>query len=63
MTNDDTKIDKTVNFSNLPKFKRLYNEAIKDNKTEFLFGDKPVLVSFAKYVIQYFESIRIRREL
>lgn len=37
--------------------KRLYDKAIRDGKTEFIFGGHVLLVSYAKYLLEYMQSI------
>ena len=37
------------------EFKRLYTAAIAANATEFEYHGQPVLVDFAKYVVEYAE--------
>jgi hypothetical protein len=41
--------------SDLPKFKRAYNKAVKDNQTSFMFSGNKFLVKYAKYVIEYLQ--------
>lgn len=35
------------------KFKKAYKEAEKNNQLSFMFEDKEVLVTYAKYLIEY----------
>ena len=48
----------TINFDKqtLKLFKQKYNLAIKNNKKSFFFEGNEVLVSYAKYVIEYVED-------
>lgn len=38
------------------EFKELYEEAVKKKKDQFLFKELPILVSFAKYFIEYYDG-------
>jgi len=38
------------------KFKKAFETAEKAGQTEFTFEDKPVLVTYAKYMIEYLSS-------
>ena len=49
----------SVTDATLPKFKKLYNEAVRTEKTSFMFEGQEVLVAYAKYLIEYTE---LRRE-
>jgi hypothetical protein len=40
------------------EFKKLYNKAVKEEKTQFTFKDQPVLVAYAKYVIEYLNTLK-----
>jgi len=42
--------------ANFKKFKELYEEAVKKELKQFEFFEKPVLTSFAKYVVEYFDG-------
>lgn len=37
-------------------FRKLYDEAVKDGKEMFIFEGHDVLVSYAKYVLEYLEK-------
>lgn len=41
----------------LPKLKRLYNKAIKEGKSEFEYHEQTLLVSYAKYLIEYLNTL------
>ena len=41
----------------LKRFKRQYNLAVKYNQTQFTFDEQQVLVSYAKYYIEYLERL------
>lgn len=47
-----------INFTRrkLVEFKRLYNQAVIDKKEQFLFEGHEVLVSYAKYMIEYLDG-------
>jgi hypothetical protein len=45
----------TITTENIARFKRAYNKALKTGKESFMFEGNEVLVSFAKYVIEYAE--------
>ena len=49
---------RNIKSTDMPKFKRLYKEAKDNDKTEFKFKGATVLVSYAKYVIEYFDSMK-----
>jgi hypothetical protein len=38
------------------KFKKAYKEADKEGKLSFIFEDKEVLVTYARYIIQYLSN-------
>jgi hypothetical protein len=40
----------------LTKLKRLYNQAVAEKKEIFIFEDKELLVSYAKYLIEYLDN-------
>ena len=40
----------------IKEFKALYKKAIEEEKAIFIFQGKEVLVSFAKYVLEYVEE-------
>lgn len=40
------------------QFKELYETAIKNKKDYFIFNNKPVLITYAEYVIEYLNSIK-----
>lgn len=42
-----------------PKLKRLkkaYDQAVKENKTSFMFEGNELVVGYAKYLIEYLDS-------
>jgi len=43
---------------NYPAFKRLYEKALKEGKEIFIFEGQEILVSYAKYVVEYVEMTR-----
>jgi hypothetical protein len=45
-----------VTNQNIARFKNLYDKAVKENKTSFIFDGDEVLVSFAKYLIEYADT-------
>jgi hypothetical protein len=45
-----------ITAENLPRFRNLYNKAVKEKQTQFIFDGQEVLVSFAKYLIEYSET-------
>jgi hypothetical protein len=49
----------SITIENLKKFKTAYNAARKGKKEQFEFEGAQVLTSYAKYVIEYFEKIRL----
>jgi hypothetical protein len=46
-----------VSKHDLPKLKRLYNKAIKDGKSQFKYGNTILLVTYAKYLIEYLNTL------
>ena len=40
----------------IKQFKKLYKKALKEDKQIFIFQKRKVLVSFAKYVLEYFKN-------
>ena len=46
-----------INLENIDKFKFLYNDAVSKGNEMFVFEDKDVLTSYAKYVIEHFNNI------
>jgi hypothetical protein len=46
----------TLSYTDLPEFKALYKKALREEKNEFLFKNQRVLVSYAKYLIEYLNS-------
>jgi hypothetical protein len=47
-----------ISLEDLKPIKRLYNKAVKEEKTEFKYKDQTLLVSYAKYLIQYLETLK-----
>lgn len=43
---------------NLKLFKREYQRAIASGETSFTFKGREVLVAYAKYMIEYLETVR-----
>jgi len=50
-----------ISLDNLSEFKQSYNKALKSGEDMFIFEGTDVLTSYAKYVIQYFNLIKLRR--
>lgn len=48
----------TVTLENIDEFKKLYDKAVKEKKEVFVFHGADVLVTYAKYVIEYLDSIK-----
>lgn len=46
-----------VSKHNLPKLKRLYNKAIKEGKSHFKYGNTVLSVTYAKYLIEYLNTL------
>jgi hypothetical protein len=46
----------TVNTENIKLFKTAYQCAVRNNKEQFIFNNQTVLTSYAKYLIEYFET-------
>lgn len=49
---DKRKYIKLVDY---PEIKRLYDEAVKDQKTVFIWDGYEMLTSYAKFLLQYLE--------
>lgn len=49
---------KVVQFTpeSLKALKRAYNKAVKDGQDRFTFNGQPLLVSYAKYLIEFLEA-------
>ena len=45
------------NKQDLKELKKLYNEAVKNDKESFMFKEHELLVIYAKYLIQYLETM------
>ena len=45
-----------ITTNNILKFKELYKIAFNEGKELFIFEGSEVLTSYAKYVIEYFDS-------
>lgn len=43
-------------FEKFAKLKRTYRKAVDENKTQFTFEGHELLVSYAKYLIEYLET-------
>jgi hypothetical protein len=46
----------SVTKAELPAFKKAYNEAVKNGLVTFTYKGAVVLVSYAKYVIEFLEG-------
>ena len=44
------------NQSKLEEFEAAYNKAVQENKTEFSFENNTILVTYAKYLIDYLSN-------
>lgn len=42
----------------LPELKNRYNKAIKNGNDTFMFNNVEILVGYAKYLIEYLETIK-----
>lgn len=47
-----------INNTNFWRFKKAYENAVRENKEQFKFLGADVLTSYAKYVVEYFETGR-----
>ena len=52
-------MEQSINFDKpkFEKFKKVYAKAIEDGKTKFVFEGKDILVTYAKYMIEYLDGI------
>ena len=48
---------KYITLEDLPELEKLYKKAIEEKRDIFIFKDSRLLVSYAKYVIEYFNSL------
>jgi hypothetical protein len=48
----------TINFdaAKIERFRKRYERAVRDGETVFKFEGKDILVSYAKYVLEYLEG-------
>jgi len=46
-----------ITVNNINQFKEMYNSAVSEGIDIFIFEGSEVLTSYAKYVIEYFDSI------
>lgn len=49
----------SVTIKNIKKFRGLYIGAVRGKKKTFIFEGQEVLVDYAKYVIEYFDKIKL----
>lgn len=42
----------------MPGFKELYDKAVVAKRETFLFKGREILVSYAKYVLEYYNSLK-----
>jgi len=50
----------TMNKQELSRLKRYYRRAIRQGKTKFTFQGHVLLVAFAKYYIEYIETVVLK---
>lgn len=48
-----------ISSENLESFRAAYNKAMDEQQVSFFFEGKPVIVSYAKYVIEYLDNLRV----
>lgn len=41
---------------NIKDFRKLYDNAVKENKESFMFDNQEVLTTYAKYVLKYIDK-------
>ena len=46
----------TINEDEFKELKILYNKAVEEKKSEFLFMEQKLLVNYTKYLIEYLEN-------
>ena len=49
----------SITINDLPKFKKSYDLAVDGKKEIFIFKGSEVLTTYAKYVIEYFETLKV----
>lgn len=47
----------SINIDDIAGIKRAYNKAVKEKKDDFLYKGRPFLVAYAKYLLEYYETI------
>ena len=47
-----------ITLAELPEFKKAYNKAVKSGKEIFKFKEVDIVTSYAKYLIEYMESLK-----
>ena len=50
-----------VGLEDLPEIKKRYEKAMKENRDTFMYNYVPVMVSYAKYLIEYLESLKDKK--
>lgn len=46
-----------VTLKDLPSLTKAYNKAVKEGKTQFTYKGNELLVSYAKYLIEYMNTL------
>lgn len=46
-----------ITVNNINQFKEMYNSAVSEGIDIFIFEGSEVLTSYAKYVIEYFDTV------
>jgi hypothetical protein len=59
----DNWIDMMIEQGKYPSFKRLYNDAVSEGKSDFEFESQYVLVPYAKYVCKYVDEVRGNKDI
>jgi len=47
----------TINPTTYKKLKKAYSKAVAEKKTQFTYEGNELLVAYAKYLLQYMESV------
>jgi len=42
----------------VPKLRRLYNKALKEEKEEFVYESTELVTDYAKYLLEYFDMMK-----
>ena len=58
MKQRNAKVSGSVNANNVDAFRQLYKEAKEKGKTVFVFENQQVLTEYARFLLEYVETIK-----